>query len=79
MPIFAKLISTIIHKIEAITPITVAKIPVTNPPTLPYPPSFFDTFSKTIAKIPKIVPGIDKNPKMNNKTATKHNPTNPCY
>ena len=48
MPIFAKLINIIIHKIAAITPITVAKIPVTNPPTLPYPPSFFDTLSKTI-------------------------------
>ena len=48
MPIFAKLINIIIHKIAAITLITVAKIPVTNPPTLPYPPSFFDTLSKTI-------------------------------
>ena len=48
MPIFAKLINTIIHKIAAITPITVAKIPVTNPPTLPNPPSFFDTLSKAI-------------------------------
>ena len=74
MPIFAKLISTIIHKIAAITPITVAKIPVTNPPTLPYPPSCLDLPLNTIARIPKIVPGIDKNPKINNEIATKHIP-----